>query len=509
MKNKLLQNLNTYREVLDLTIEDSEGTETPYGKCITTFEIHRRRDVTNLDNVIGYTVLMNQRLIIQPDNTYTCGPTNENGYSNYPAILQNDLTLKLSDDAPQVILDDIFPRTINTAVNTSSNNSQNDTDSNTNESTSGSSFTNVNSFSVGGNVGYMGGPTGGISAEHSHSFEESKSHSQSKSSTHSEDTNKTNAASMSVKDWSAYSYLNENSIAPTWVWGQSYPWDVIQYNYSLDEPYIVLPDFVKQRMLVNGQVMPPSELSLFGLDFSMQASWTIDYNDGITTDETVTISNLIQYFTASHESEDKKILKARLESTADARQSSFDSDVLDLSLYALNPIHPHQGGTTGAYIGFEANPFTYAPSTESSTFKIVSPANNLQVKGKGFDASITTDLTSDTSITINFKVVDVTIDYSLVFMHWIGEDSGAVNLNWMVNDQWNGTLMVDDQKGEGAENNLSHLNLRNTDFTSLNFHDYLQLGLNEVVINFSAVDKEADVDYTLFAIGLDVPDSAS
>ncbi len=504
MKNKLIKNLNTHKKIVDLT-DSVHGT---FGKCVTTYEVHRRRDVTNLDNAIGYTILMNQRLIMQPKNSYKLGPNTTKSYEDYPAIFQNALSLEIGADEPQVTLSDIFPRTINTAVSTSSNDSQGSSSSNTHESTRGSSLTNINTFAVGLNAGYQAGPMGGasvgISADYSHSWEESKSKSTSEASTNANETNLSHGASMSIKDWSAYSFLDKDAYNPTWVWAQAYPWDVIQYSYSSGGNSIDLPDFIKDRMLTDGLLVTPIDLSLFGLDFSMQASWSIDFKEGITEDETLVVSNKITQYTATHELKDDNSLSVKLDD--DGLVSKFNTDTLDLSLYALNPLHT-TSGSTGAYIGFEANPFTYAPTDESDTFKIVSPANNLQVKGQGFNPDISTDLAKDTRITINFKVVDVTIDYGLILMHWIGKNSGAVNLNWAVNDQWTGTVMVDDQKGEGADNNLSHLDLRNTDFTSINFHDYLQLGMNTVTVEFEAVDSKADIDYTLFAIGLDTSGS--
>ena len=63
-------------------------------------------------------------------------------------------------------------------------------------------------------------------------------------------------------------------------------------------------------------------MSLFGLDFTMQASWLIDFNNGITEDETFTIAHTTTSFTASHQLSGDTI-SATLQAESNANQAEY------------------------------------------------------------------------------------------------------------------------------------------------------------------------------------------
>jgi len=140
-------------------------------------------------------------------------------------------------------------------------------------------------------------------------------------------------------------------------------------------------------------------------------------------------------------------------------------------------------------------------------FKIVSPANNLQVTGSGFGPGMVSDFSKPTVLTIKFKIADTQTEYALLFLHWIGEHSDSVKLNWTinnqssgeVNDEWSGTILVSETEGNSGQNNVSSLELRNSDYTSINFHDYLVIGMNTITIEVDGGDGDS---YTLSALAV-------
>ncbi len=493
---QVFRNYYTFENDLSLT-NDASGVR--FGRSITQYEIRRRRDVKNLDSIMGYVLMMKQRIIIPSTTNYQPGTRSQSSYKNYPAILSNKVTLKANNGA-DILLQEMFPRTLNSQVSTSTTVGNSTGTSTTQQNTSGSSDTNVNTFGIGISGGMFGElPFVSLSSEYSHSWQNTKMHSQIQGSSLSENHSSGAASTMSIKDWSSYGYLDNKGINPTWLWGQSYPWDVIQYNQTKNGTTINLPDFVQSRLLSDDLVLPPSQLSLFGLDFIMTAGWIINFPKGMSEDETITILHTTQSFIASHE-KDGDSISATLQSSSAANQSQYSSGTLSLSKYALDPIMS-AGSDNGAAIGFKANPFTYPPHS-GSIFKILSLANNLQVTGMGFEADMTTDFSKPANLTVTFKITDTSVSYSLLFMHWIGKNSSNCEINYTINGKWTGVLLVSSIEGEGGQNNISAIDLRNTDFTSINFHDYLIQGTNTIKLKIVPTDASISNKYTLFALAV-------
>jgi hypothetical protein len=476
------------------------GTGPTFGRSITQYEIRKRRDVKNLSSYLGYVLMMKQRIMIIPHTTYTPGLMSTSSYTNYPAILVNKLDISANTGA-NIVLQQMFPKTLNSQVSTATSTDQQDSSGTSYQNTAGSSSSNVNTFGIGVSGGIFGDlPVATLSLEYSHTWE--KSH--MKSSTQGSSTGAAHSfgdsATMSIKDWSSYGYLDDMATSPAWIWGQSYPWDVILYNQTSDGTHANLPQFVSNRMVSGNMILPPSQLSLFGLDFIMTAGWIIDFPEGVTENETVTIQHTTTYYTASH-SNNSGELSATLQTRSEASEVIYSPDALDLSTYALEPILS-PAKSNGAAIGFLANSFTYPPKSTSDSFKIVSPAGNLQMTGKGFGSPMTTTFTEPVSLTFTFKITDTSNDYSLLVMHWIGKDSGPVELRWTVNGQWKGLVLVSDAEGSGGQNNVSSIVLRNTDFTSISFHDYLVVGANTVEVEIVPVNNGGNSSYTLFAAAI-------
>jgi len=198
-----------------------------FGQTIVDYEIYKRTDVSNLTNVRGYLLLVKQRIIVPNATEYVAGAASITSYKNYPAIIENKIKLDVNNKA-KIQISNIFPRTLNSNVTTNTSSQTGSTSSTIHQNTTGSSSSNVNTFGVGLSLGFFGElPIGGVTLSYSHSWMSGKSSQNTTGGTSSMHADQSYSNSMSVKDWSAYSSLSKDNKSLTWLWGQSYPWDVI------------------------------------------------------------------------------------------------------------------------------------------------------------------------------------------------------------------------------------------------------------------------------------------
>lgn len=487
-------------EVVGLTPESNE----PFGTAIIRYEVRKYQNVSNLESKNAYLVSMTQRVLVPNQQAYEPGAQSISSYSDYPALLKSRVEITCPPGM-EMRIKNLFPRTLNANVSITKSSGDSSNTSTSHESTSGSSTTNVNTYDVSTSLGFFGDmPTGSVGFGYSHSTENTTSRSSSTGGSSGSSRSAGDDETMSVKDWCCYSQLDHKTMNPSWVWGQGYPWDVIVYNQSSGDS-VQLPTFVQNRLLTSGTngdyLLPPSELSLFGIDFTMKASWLFELDDDATFDDSVSISHTTEYFTASHGISAAGDLYAKLQTEDEASKATNPVKIPSLSAVALNPLGLN---VNGGSIGFSAYPFLAPPSTANAQFKIVSPANNLQVTGAGFTSGLTTDFSVSTWLEITFKVADTTTDYSLHLMHWIGAGSGSCELAWKVNnnDNYKGAILVSAPEGQGGEGNISSVELRNSDYSSISFHDYLVLGTNTIHIDLSKVGGDGACEYTLFAVAV-------
>lgn len=480
---------------LDLYAFEETKALAPFGVATFKYEFRKYHDVRNLGSAPAYLLLCTQRVVVAGSTAYNAGPMNTTGYSNYPAIIINTITPQPNNNATAVVKT-MFPRTLNSAVSTSFNEGGSTSNSTNYQTTSGSSTSTTNTFNI-------------SLDPYQRSRESGTYQSTTNGSTSGSESSISSGDEMSIKDWSSYGYLTGNTI--TWIWGQTYPWDVLQYNQnsgsnsaSSGDPIITLPTFVQQRLLDGTSlVLPPSALSLFGCDFTMKVGWLIEFPDGISNDETIQMKHQMICYHAGHgfDPKNNNTFEATLQTADDASPGSYTpKQTLSMSTYALDPIKT-PSTNNGAIIGFTTNTFTYGP-TSSSEFKIISPANNLQVSGSGFDAGLTTTFASTPSLTVQFKIIDRVSAYSLLLKHWIGSSSSACKMAFTINGVQTVTIYVEATEGMGAQNNLSVIDLRNLNFASINFHDYLVIGLNTITIDIKPVDTTDNNQYTLFALAV-------
>ena len=496
----------------------------------------------------NFIVHCTQRIVVS--NTFSLIPAaNLNSYDNYPALINTILKLTGADGGSTAKLQvlDYSPKTVNTKVQQSG--STGDDQSNTNSisksNTVGSStaVTNSYGFSVSATVGLTD-----ASETVSANFEHSSTNTSEQSSTSGSDfsaassRNTSASASMSVKDWGAYGMVNPLDQSPHWVFGQEYPWDAIQCLKTKgttpipnqNDPHqvqLVIPSDVSASLWdsKSHSLLPPSQLSLFGVNFAMKVVWLVTLDN--TASDTVLVKHDVFYSRASHASPNPSgdVVAVYVDSQPAAlnRDSSGSSIItpLNLPLLALDVMG---SAKRPAIIGFIPNKFTVPPAPSDGKnntvlFNIISSSNTLMILdtttypapaaciGVGFTAGETalsasfTSACTSLSMTAYFKIVDSVNEYKLYMKHW--KTGGDVKLTLIINGYTENALVkyVDAQEAAGGEANLLVISLRDFSYASIDYHDYLQLGLNSIQITIEPVDTSApqNCGYQIRAVSIE------
>ena len=481
-------------------------------------------DTRNLTCSNTYSVTVKHRVIVSgldwdPSKNYQ-----SSGFTDYPILLSVQSGISaVSQSGASISLKRIFPKTINASVEQSSNLSTGGSSSQSNQTSTGSNSSNVNTFGVDISAGwFVDGPVATVGLNYSHSWENgtSKMTSVDNSTTSNRQTSSGNE--MSVKDWSAYSTVQNFNGASAqyvgesiqWNWGQSYLWNIFDYNQTGSGSDILMPESVVANLLYYGAVnqgqvsnilLPPSDLSLNGLDFTMASEWQITFPAALTSPEQLSFEHEVSIIQASHRMTPPPSGAGSLVATLSAPHKNFlkPNQPLTLSEYALIPLSSNQS----AGISFQSNLFDITPNGPESICQIRSRGNNLLAIGRGFAAPMSASFPANyqnagATLTIAFKVADINTQYSLVLKHWIGQGSGEILLSCVVNK--NQTMLnILDVEGQGSSNNISELDLRNFDMKSNNFHDYLVLGWNEIIITILPQNNSVFSEYVLLALSIE------
>ena len=312
---------------------------------------------------------------------------------------------------------------------------------------------------------------------------------------------------MSIKDWASYAFLDSAKQNPAWVWAQEYPWNVLSFRSTDAKNNIALPGYVSSLLYDGAIVYPPSNISQFGLNVVSHARWVfLVQGQAGAADEAVTFQHAVSYWEATHQGvtvNGKPQAQAQLAILFG--DQTVESVTLNLPVLSLDPI-TDAGAGNGAVVGFAMSEFMAPPGT--NPFRIKSEANNLYVSGTGFDSLATADsvLTASTltasapvSFTIQFKVVDASLELNLFFKHWLTAQTGCI-----MTIQVNGYTIVRhvdaSDAGSGADN-LTTVTLRKKDYTTPDFYDYLVIGLNEIVVTI-APTSPSPCGYSLRALAI-------
>lgn len=478
---------------------------TPVGQAILQYEVHRYIDTRNLTETNSYLVTCTQRLIVPNAATYEPNTTPVTSYGPYPALLMANIELTASSPQLDILLVDYFPRTLNTAVNTALNASTGSSASASQQYTSGSSTAQTNTFSTSASLGFFGdAPTGGFSQDQATSATTGQSSATSTGTATDTNSQLSNSSAMSIKDWGSYAQLGIGNPNVTWIWGQEYPWNVIQFNaYDNTASVVLLPEFVQQRLLDLSDpsapvLYPPSELSTFGVDFVSSATWLITPAAPTADDLKIVFTHALTLLSGKH------VLQATGSDTSVAASldlvhaDAIPSVSIDLPLLALDPL----SGTLPAVIGFVPDQFAVAPTSSGAEFAIAADANNLLVRGSGFTGVMTADFPAgagSAQMTVYFKVIDTSTDVNLSLKNWVVGMPCLLTI--VVNGQSTLYRYVDAPETSGGADNITVVSLRYKNFASVNYCDFLQMGLNEVSITITPTAKTATT-YQLLAIAV-------
>jgi hypothetical protein len=479
---------------------------TPIGQAILQYEVHRYIDTRNLTETNSYLVTCTQRLIVPNSVTYEPSSTAVESYGPYPALLLANIDLPASSPQLDLILIDYFPRTLNTAVNTALNASTGSSASASQQYTSGSSTAQTNTFSTSASLGFFGdAPTGGFSQDQATSVTTGQSSATSTGTATDTNSQLSNSSAMSVKDWGSYAQLGVGDPNVTWVWGQEYPWNVIQFNaQNKTGNAVLLPEFVQQRLLDMSNpsapvLYPPSELSTFGVDFVSSATWLITPAAPTADAVTIAFTHTLSLGSGKHVLQGSSPDTSVVASLDLVHADPIPPVTVDLPLLALDPL----SGSLPAVIGFVPDQFAVAPTSSGGDFAIAADANNLLVRGSGFTSVMATDFPasagSSAQITVYFKVIDTNSDINLSLKNWVVGMPCLLTI--VVNGQSTLYRYVDAPETSGGSDNITVVSLRYKNFASVNYCDFLQMGLNEVSITITPTAKTATT-YQLLAIAV-------
>lgn len=466
-------------------------------------------------------------LVLSPDYSLTT-------YKNYPGILNSTISIATAKGIQFALLD-YSPKTLNTQVQESGStgNSSGQTQESSTTNTVGSSVSQTNSYGA----SVTAGDVFGVSEEFQHSTtttnEQSTSNQSGSSSNRNSDVS--SSASMSIKDWGAYALVDPNKICPSFTFGQEYPWNAIDCRKTTggkntdnaNQVQVVVPSSMLLRLYDGVSLYPPSQLSMFGINFVMKSNWVVSVDNGKS--EEITLEHVLNYSTASHTLVTKDGVE-KVEVYIDKQPTRLGSSeslntTINMALMALDPLNTNG---ISAIVGFLPGKFITAPQPATATdvpvpFKVVSTSNDLMIydtseytapcgEGAGFSSSemgltaTFTDKCKALQMTMYFKVSDTVTDYSLFIKHWKTGDVG-VKLTFVINgDEANPfTHYVDAPLAEAGDTNLLSVVLRSQNFTSVYFYDYLQLGLNSITMTIEPISAEyaAGNNYQIRAVSIE------
>lgn len=524
------------------------------GLTIIRYTVQAIADLSDLKYRRAYQVVCSQRVIIPNSAPLTQSPP-ITAYKTYPLLISNTVSIESkailsnagdesSRDSPSdhdshlAELLDYSPRTINASVSRTSTQGhqlgkgvslENSTGSTTSQSNNFgfSAHVNVHGSVSANDIGLVSGSAGGgvgagahLNIAHSHSDNRSESSGSSSNS----GVSRGGSGSMSIKDWGCYSRVSSNDYTTlTWNWGQEFPWNVFRYQCdTANDNNVTLPQSVWDLLWDStaGTAFPPSQLSQFGVDFTMKAAWQVALPRNLSGQKRkhLHLKHSIQLLHGSHGDLDSgsdseksdTYTPPTAELTSVSGEFNYTSPKIDLTLLGLDPILSPDTDN-GAVIGFTAaNRFLIAPE-KGDEFLILSGSNNLQVTGDGFDTPMQTSFTQapgklppgTARLCIEFKMTEEITPYSLILKHWVTTET-ACQLTLTFNRDWDNsiTAFVDAQEGEGGEDNILSINLRNEDYSSVNYHNYLKPGLNRIDVKITPVDPVNDCAYSLRALAI-------
>jgi hypothetical protein len=487
-------------------------TSSQYGTVLSEYDVKEYWDLRTSSQgstpIRSYIVTLKQRLTLynQTADSFS-GLGSANDYAPYPVLAVQGIAPSPAATNIKFYLEDYSPKTLNAAVNTTNSQGANTQQSTTAQHTAGSSTSTTNTFEVSDSVGFFGmDPTGSVSAGFSTSTTNTQEQSDTSSRGRESGLQTSAAASMSIKDWGSYAFLDEKKQKPSWAWGQEYPWNVINFRSSSDNgKTIALPAYVEQLLYDGTFLYPPSQISQFGLNFAVHAKWVF-FVEGLAgpADEQIDFDHTLTYWEGAHSIAGGKVTASM---APIAVGQKLETVTLNLPVLSLEPI-TQPGMGNGAVVGFFLTEFIAPPTAKP--FRLKSTANNLYIsQGTGFDALAGDDsvLTAEqitaakpASFITQFKIMDPDIELSLHLKHWKTQ-AGSCALTITVNGK---TILrhVDSLQASGGTDNITTISLRTRDYNGPEYYDYLVMGINTITVSIAPSVSTDTCGYALRALAI-------
>lgn len=446
--------------------------------------VTKRIATVNLGSQPSYIIRTVAKISLYNTQPFLLAPNSITSYANYPALLQlvNSLQCLAQPEAANFQLLSWTPKTVNSSVTTSASQAQSSNVTNSAQQTVGSSTAETNSFGVNVQGGFMmDAPMFTVGLNYDYAYTKSHSLENTTGGSRGRETQADTSNSFSVKDWGIYAQMNQVKNQVTWLCCQEYPWNVLQYR-STGSTGVNISPAIAARMLDGSCLLPPSQLSLFGTDFTFCAMWkfTPSETNVDVTANLLSIGAAINYVLATH------VLTgtaAPYGVRVTMQQPVASSNALNLTWGQLEglALDPLVRGRNDASINFEKLPASRYPA--SGPLTVSAPTNTLFCSAAGFAAGMVANIVAATaSFTLSFKTAEAIGEVVLYLKHWKLDATGFV-LNLTVNGTPLPALYVDSLEGEGGAANLTTITLRSTDYTSEDFNDYLVVGLNTVAVS--------------------------
>ncbi|WP_316015730.1 hypothetical protein [Roseobacter sp. HKCCA0434] len=475
----------------------------------TTIQYVARRyvDLRNLGAKAGYVLTFTQRFFIPNTAPFDPGTTTSQIFSNYPALVTNTISLDDPDNLIEtLILVDYAPQTVNAAVTSNESAGSSSSMSNSIQHSAGSSLAQTNSYTS--SVGFTRSmkpslPSRNINKSQSNSSTRQASASVTNGQQEQSGTQFSDGSSMSIKDWGSYVQLDTATCTmPTWIFSQEYPWNLIDYRTVDGSGELVLPQYVIDRLWDGEVVNPPSELSLFGINFVCKAGWLIELADGVLDTSSLAFNHALKLTVATHKVDNDGTFSASINAYADP--ASIQIGTLDLPRLALDPLSAADGPSL---IGFVPGQFLIAPRSDGTQCAITAEDNTSLATATGFTSVsrsgfMATDFTAGaTQLAISFKLDESASDIGLSFKHWVA-GNGGVTLSVAVNGSEPIIRYFDAKEAGSGGENVTTIPLRVKDFSSLDYCDLLTYGLNDISVTLMPDATDGPSSYNLMALAI-------
>jgi hypothetical protein len=453
---------------------------------------------------------------------------------NYPVILKAFMLLEQSDVVTLELLE-YSPQTVNASVQQSQSGGATNATNTSTSTTNGSSFSQSNTYGASASVSAQGLS---VTVDASETSTREKSVSRTGETGASRSAEHSDAESMSVKEWGAYASFDYATNSPVWTFGQEFPWNALQSRTSGTTPEPTFTDWtadsrtnvqISQAMQANLfdgiTLRQPSDLSTYGFNFVCKAIWRVYADSSVAQSTTITVDHPLYLYFADHfligTTPAVFMDAAGTQLQAEGAPDLNNAITFDLNLLALDPVGVNNDAAAMGFIPSRFIPTGAAGEDLPLNFKILSRTNDLMITDSTAYAS--GDFTGFSpgnnclvvgwphqqkpfELSLFFKVIDLVEEYTLNLKHWIleGEGGGGVKLTFTINGDTDNQLVryVQELEGSGGENNMLSIALRDLDFSSINYHDFLVLGLNSITMKIEPANAYWTSQYQLRAVSV-------